>query len=127
LVSTFQVFPEFYSLNPTEPEIKFAHMWSELYPELDLHFQEPLAGYPRSKWDFAHLPTKTGIEIHGGINQGQMGHRSASGVQADMRKQRRAAEHNWAYVAIASHDTESKEKLAEIAQIIKNRFFNEYH
>lgn len=114
------IYPGFFE-QATLPEMQFAQLWVELFPETDLHFQYPLEGHALSKWDFAHVQSKTGIEIHGGINQANSGHRSRKGVQQDMRKQQRAANLGWAYVPIASADVNDALKLSEIKRIIELR------
>lgn len=113
--------PRIYQQKITEPELQFAALWAQLYPEVDLYFQYPLEGYPRSRWDFAHLESKTGIEIQGGLYQANSGHRSHGGVSADITKQQRAASAGWAYLPIASADVIDPLKLAEIKQLIDLR------
>lgn len=102
----------------TEPELQFAMLWAELFPDIDLWYQLPLEGYARSDWDFAHKPTKVGIEIHGGLRMAKSGHNTRNGVVADMKKQARAAEYGWTYLAIASDQVQDEATLKSLANII---------
>jgi hypothetical protein len=106
------------------PEIRFAMFWASVYPELDLWYQWPIsAKYSRSCWDFAHLPTKIGIEIQGGMRS-IGGHNTFDGVDKDIKKQTRAAELGWTYLAIISEHVEDGDRVSKIAQVIKSRMEN---
>jgi len=106
----------------TAPELQFAYLWAETYPKIDLWHQYPFMAPTNSltKFDFAHIETKVGIEIHGGTQAG-MGHNTGRGVKADALKQRRAAEHGWVYLALTSAECLDADKLALINSIITKK------
>ena len=67
-------------------ERKFADKWLELYPDMSLYFQYNIDRY---RADFYHHPSKTVIEVHGGIwlgKQGRSGHGSGVGLTNDVKK-----------------------------------------
>ena len=67
-------------------ERKFADKWLQLYPDVSLYHQYNIDRY---RADFYHHPSKTVIEIHGGIwlgKQGRSGHGSGVGLTNDVKK-----------------------------------------
>jgi len=80
-------------------ERRFEHLWHALKgPELVREFQF----HPTRKWraDFAHLPSRTLIEIEGGIwTQGR--HNRAAGMLADLEKYNAAYLSGWRVFRLA--------------------------
>ena len=104
--------------------MEFALFWLLHWPDLDLWFQYPLSANGKSCWDFAHLETKTGIEIHGGLHMSTSGHNTASGIKQDMKKIQLAARKGWTYLAIASDQVGDYEEVSQIAGLIKSKIGN---
>lgn len=105
----------------SEAEFLFADTWLHLYPDIDLHTQHRFAHPKRHRFDFAHLPTRVGIEIQGGTWVQGMGHSGGAGIRRDMEKTQIAAGLGWVVVPIASDHVADPEKLAAIAQVIQQR------
>ena len=105
----------------SEAEFLFADTWLHLYPEIDLHTQHRFAYPKRHTFDFAHLPTKTAIEIQGGTWVSGMGHSSGTGIRRDIAKTQLAAGLGWVVIPLASDHVADHEKLAAIAQVIQQR------
>lgn len=100
-------------------ELEFAQLWVAKFPRIDLVTQlKPVPGR-RFALDFAHLPSKTGIEINGGI-WGKSAHSSGKGLLRDYEKTRLSALHGWLIVPLAPQQIED-ETLDQIAQIIRDR------
>jgi very-short-patch-repair endonuclease len=78
-------------------EIKFMDLWKlEGGPELDAEFRF----HPERKWrfDFAHQPSKTAIEIEGGVWNGR--HTRGGGFQSDAEKYFEAHIRGWRVVRL---------------------------
>lgn len=52
---------------PSYLEVQFAQLWNDRYPAIDLHSEWRFAHPRRYRLDFAHLPTKIGVELNGGV------------------------------------------------------------
>jgi hypothetical protein len=102
-------------------EFEFAAMWDELYPNIDLHAEYRFDSKRRYRLDFAHLPSKTGIEIQGATWVQNTGHSSGRGIQRDIEKVHLAALHGWQIIPLLSEDASNPEKLKLIADVIALR------
>jgi hypothetical protein len=60
-------------------------MWTTLFPSVDLISEFRFAEHRRFRFDFAHLPSMTAIEIEGGVWTGGR-HTSGSGYTRDCEK-----------------------------------------
>ena len=101
-------------------EYEFADLWLDLYPGIDLHSQYKFLPDRRFQADFAHLPSKTIIEIQGGTRQPGMGHSTGTGIQDDYEKQQLAAAAGWLVIPLSAADL-TREKLAGIETTISIR------
>ena len=52
-------------------EKMFADLWVKYYPEIDLYHQVRISDDTTHKFDFAHIPSRTAIEIDGGTRMGK--------------------------------------------------------
>jgi hypothetical protein len=80
-----------YLASESEGERRFRTTWEHLVPDLDLE-QEYEGGTGRYRLDFAHLPTRTAIEI-----DGQLGHASAREIARDRRRARALEDLGWRF------------------------------
>ena len=110
-------------------EDQFLSLWQAHYPQLVLErefsdidawekdYQERYSKSKRSKryrLDFAHLPSKTGVEIQGGVyNRGR--HVTGSGYERDCRKYNLAYTSRWTIFLLTSTMAKDSEWLATIA------------
>jgi hypothetical protein len=76
-------------------EQSFAALWSERYPQIDLCAEYEFAERRKLRLDFVHLPSKTAIEIQGGIYNPSHSHSSGSGIESDCDKALLAATLGW--------------------------------
>jgi very-short-patch-repair endonuclease len=112
---------ELKSLNPTER--LFLMRWNsarhgppELTPQHRFH--------PTRKWafDFAHVPSKTAIEIDGGMWRGNRGgHTSGAGATRDREKDLSAIEKGWHVVRLTPAMAKDHATLRVIRELIKER------
>ncbi len=104
-------------------ERKFALLWDTNYPEIDLHIEHRFAPPRRFRFDFAHLPSKTAIEIQGGSwNAG--GHVRGAHFDSDCEKLNLAASQGWAvfkFTATMLRDDRMAGWLDLLAQTIQQR------
>lgn len=100
-------------------ELEFAYLWDSLYPEVDLHTQHRYNPSLKFTLDFAHLPSRTGIEIQGSI-WATGSHSSGKGLLRDYEKQLDAAAMGWIVIPLAQPQF-TPEVLAKIAQVITLR------
>lgn len=77
--------------------------------------------HPSRKWkfDFAHIPSKTAIEVEGGIYTGGR-HTRGSGYEKDCEKYNEATRLGWKVFRLTSKMVNSKE-LETIAAFIKQQ------
>jgi very-short-patch-repair endonuclease len=68
-------------------EKAFERIWVWNFPSLDLHVEQKLVPGRQFRCDYAHLPSKTVIEIHGGMFMARGGHSTMSGKASDAEKQ----------------------------------------
>lgn len=99
-------------------EFRFAHLWVELYPEIDLHSQHQFCDGRRYAFDFAHLSSKTAIEIQGGTRVPGMGHSSGVGIQNDAEKAQLAASMGWLVIPVTGEQIEDAKTLERIKTAI---------
>jgi len=104
-------------------EMEFAHLWAELYPDLDLFYEWPV-GEKNPKngavktIDFYHKHAKVGIEINGGIYSKNMGHSTASGIKKDYAKQALCNELGINLFTVSTDDMHKSQFLEMIARAI---------
>jgi hypothetical protein len=114
-------------------EDQFLSLWQAHYPQLVLErefsdidawekdYQERYSKSKRSKryrLDFAHLPSKTGVEIQGGVyNRGR--HVTGSGYERDCRKYNLAYTSRWTIFLLTSSMAKDSEWLATIAAHVR--------
>ena len=115
-------------------EDQFLSRWQAHYPQLVLErefsdidawekdYQERYSKSKRSKryrLDFAHLSSKTGIEIQGGVyNRGR--HVTGSGYERDCRKYNLAYTSRWTIFLLTSTMAKDSEWLAMIAAHVRS-------
>lgn len=104
----------------SEAEVRFAELWAELYPEVDLHTQHLFALPRRFSFDFCHFPSKVAIEIQGGIHT-TGGHSTGKGIQRDMEKQQIASELGWLVIPLSVADSETVQALEKVSKTIQRR------
>ncbi len=81
-------------------EIKFADLWVELAPEIDLITEYKFHPVRRWRFDFCHLSSKTAIEIEGAVwTQGR--HTRGSGYVKDLEKYNEATFLGWRIIRLA--------------------------
>jgi len=79
---------------PSQLELQFSWLWVDRYPEIDLHSEHKFYEGRKFRFDFAHLPTKTAIEIDGGTwIKGR--HNTGTGYAGDCEKLNLAALDRW--------------------------------
>jgi hypothetical protein len=114
-------------------EDQFLSLWQAHYPQLVLErefsdidawekdYQERYSKSKRSKryrLDFAHLSSKTGVEIQGGVyNRGR--HVTGSGYERDCRKYNLAYTSRWTIFLLTSTMAKDSEWLATIAAHVR--------
>ena len=109
-------------------EMDFAQQWVDLFPSVDLVTQVKLIPKRRFRFDFAHFPSQTAIEINGAVygvrgKDGRRrpgGHGSGPGLLRDYEKSRLAALQGWLTVFLAPQQI-TEESLRHIAAIIEAR------
>ena len=115
-------------------EDQFLSLWQAHYPQLVLErefsdidawekdYQERYSKSKRSKryrLDFAHLSSKTGIEIQGGVyNRGR--HVTGSGYERDCRKYNLAYTSRWTIFLLTSTMAKDSEWLSMIAAHVRS-------
>jgi hypothetical protein len=115
-------------------EDHFLSLWQAHYPQLVLErefsdidawekdYQERYSKSKRSKryrLDFAHLSSKTGVEIQGGVyNRGR--HVTGSGYERDCRKYNLAYTSRWTIFLLTSTMAKDSEWLATIAAHVRS-------
>ena len=100
----------------SELERRFADLWVELYPAIDLYSQHKFHPKRRFLFDFAHLPTRTAIELQGGIWV-KSGHNTGTGLLRDYEKLNLATSLGWKVFMLAS-EMVTTEWLGTIAKTI---------
>ena len=101
----------------SELEREFADLWVELYPTIDLHHEHQFIPPRRFRFDFAHLPTKTAIELQGGIWV-KSGHNTGTGLLRDYKKLNLATSMGWRVFMLA-REMVNDEWLGSIAVAIQ--------
>jgi very-short-patch-repair endonuclease len=76
-------------LQESEGERRFREHWERLVPDLVLHQEYECGPY---RLDFAHVPTRTAIEI-----DGLLGHASARDIEKDRQRQRALEDLGWRF------------------------------
>lgn len=105
----------------SDAEARFAQLWAELYPQIDLVHEYQFLEKRQFRFDFAHIASKTAIEIQGGVYVPGMGHSSGKGLQSDYEKARLAGQEGWVIVPIAAHNVDDADLLAVAARTIETR------
>lgn len=100
-------------------ERQFESLWLELYPSLDLHSEHRFHPVRRWRFDYAHLPTKTAIELEGGVySRGR--HSRGKGFIRDCEKYLNATAMGWTVCRLATGMV-TAENLKMIAEAIEMR------
>ena len=103
---------------PSRLEKRFETLWKALGgPELEREFQF----HPKRRWraDFAHLPSRTLIEIEGGIYvQGR--HNRGAGFAADIEKYLEATLAGWRVIRLGPKELRA-DCIERIVTIIRQR------
>lgn len=109
----------------SQQEQKFLKLWESLYPFIALEQQYKFSKARKFKSDFAHIPSKTLIEIQGGTwSNSKMGHNSGSGIDRDYDKLAQAQMEGWAMFLLSS--TMLNEKyIDKVAFTIRDRYLNQ--
>lgn len=105
-------------------EQKFADLWLELYPHIDLHQEYRFHPVRLFRFDFAHLQTKTGIELQGGIWMKSAGHNTGGGLTRDYTKLNLATANGWK-VFMLSADMVTADWLGTIARTLESSTWRE--
>jgi len=100
---------------PSRLEQKFALLWRTLGGPV---LEEEFRFHPKRRWraDFAHLESRTLIEVEGGVWVGGR-HNRGSGFMADAEKYLEAALKGWRVVRLASPQINSDNLRRIIAAI----------
>ena len=109
--------PKFdHPLGFSEGEARFAFLWEAIAPSVDLHYDQPykIPGR-RFRYDFAHLPTKTAIEI-----EGQGRHQSFTGYAKDCEKYNLAVLHGWTVLRLTTKQV-TEENVLAFAEFIQSK------
>lgn len=105
----------------SDAELRFAQIWAETYPEIDLYYQWRFTQERRLNLDFAHVESRTGIEIQGGTWAKDMGHSSSTGIRRDAKKIAYASEKGWLIIPVLSDQVEDIGVLKQIFSTIQIR------
>ena len=93
--------------------------WQLKYPTVQLIPQYKVLPNRRFKIDFAHLPSKTGIEVQGG-RWIKGGHTSGNGMFTDCEKSLLCAQHGWLIIPIVDKMI-CEEYIYKIYSVIEQR------
>jgi very-short-patch-repair endonuclease len=104
---------------PSYLEVQFAQIWLDRYPFIDLHSEHRFAPPRRYRLDFAHLPTKIGVELNGGTWMTRSGHSGGTGLRKDAKKYCCLAANGWRVFVLTS-DMVSEQWIDMIANAINN-------
>lgn len=97
----------------------FESEWQLTYPEIQLVPQYKVVPDRKFRIDFAHLPSKTGIEVQGG-RWIKGGHTSGNGMFTDCEKSLLCAEIGWLIIPIVDKMI-SEEYIEKIYSVIRER------
>ena len=103
----------------SKPELHFTTLWEQLFPDVDLHAEHRFDSTRRWRFDFAHLPSQTAIEIEGGIWRGGR-HTTGAGFTRDCEKYFSANVQGWMVIRLTP-DMITVNTLTSIAKLIENR------
>ena len=104
---------------PSRAEQQFAQLWELLHPSLDLHAEHRFDASRRWRFDFAHLPSQTAIEIEGGVWTGGR-HTTGAGFTKDCVKYLSASLQGWLVLRLTPSMI-TADTLTSIAQLIEKR------
>ena len=102
---------------PSELEVRFARLWLDVAPQLDLYTEARLIPGRQYRFDFAHYPSMVAIEIQGN----GPGHYSRAGVNRDNEKHRLAASEGWLVTPVESALVDDRETHNRVVAIISQR------
>lgn len=100
-------------------ENAFDTLWDELFPHLDLETEFLLIPGRKFRADYAHIPSKTAVEINGGIWV-KSKHSSGFGITRDYMKLNLAQSFGWCVFQLSAEMIDPY-WLDIIAQTIENR------
>ena len=101
--------------SPSRLEVKFEKLWSDLSgPPLEKEFRF----HPVRKWrsDFVHLPSRTLIEIEGGIFMNGR-HNRGAGFAADLEKYFAASLLGWRVVRLGQKEL-TEESIGRLVELV---------
>lgn len=101
-------------------ERNFVLLWESAYPDIDLLSEYCGVKGRKFRFDFAHPPTKTAIEIQGGIYLRRGGHNSAAGLHRDYEKLNLAQSQGWTVFQLSA-DMVTNAWLDLIANFIRGK------
>lgn len=104
-------------------EQEFADLWNANHSEIDLWMQHKFDEKRKFLIDFASPPTKTGVEIQGGIFMRYGAHNTGKAIQRDCEKQFLALSQGWV-IFYLTEDMIDDDHLAVIAKTIIERKAN---
>ena len=99
-------------------ELKFAQLWVKLFPEIDLHAEHQFDENRKFRFDFAHILSKTAIEVQGGIWI-KGGHSTPKGIQRDYEKLNLAQSLGWRVFLLTAETCEYEAELSAIANVMR--------
>jgi very-short-patch-repair endonuclease len=76
-------------------ELEFSRLWRRRHPDIELTDEHSPVPRRRFRLDFAHLPTKVGIEIQGGTYKAGLYHSSGKGLDTDYEKMNLVQMEGW--------------------------------
>jgi very-short-patch-repair endonuclease len=106
----------------SELESRFAYLWEEMFPDIDLYIEEKLIPKRRYRFDFVHKEAKVAIEINGQTWQ-KGGHSSGTGLIRDYTKLNLAQALGYVVFQLSSEMITDK-WLTLIANTIESRLYN---
>lgn len=97
---------------------RFAIAWIDQFPEIDLHAEYRFAlPERRFRFDFAHLASRTAIEIQGG-NYGGGRHVRPKSLEREYEKLNIAADRGWRVFFLHTRNVDNPDELSRIANAI---------
>lgn len=104
----------------SDAERRFAQLWVEMFPTIDLYTQYVFHPKRRFSLDFYQPDAMVGIEVQGSIHT-VGGHSTGTGIARDYEKARIAAEVGILIVSVAAGDVEERSVLESVAEVIRGR------
>ena len=103
----------------SELELEFASLWVEYYPDIDLYSEYRFASPRRFRFDFAHLSSKTAIELQGGIFDPNTRHINGAALVKEHEKLNLAALLGWRIFYVSTKTVREETIYQHIAKAIR--------